>query len=260
MITIGNITAKGISSGLGKMRVSAAPAEPIALNPWGPVLTLIGQAVQQVRLEMKASGRTVIDGPERKYIDGPAERLLVSYADRLYILPFYCASTVPNEIRKELSRDRPLDPVKPGSRRHCSKIPTFGLWYMLPGKLTGKSPAIEAQHYLLARLREAIVTYSLPDRTPAIGLETAVVAANAVLEMMVSMSTTGFASLESADRGAVEAFLAYMTAHFNALQVACRRALDEQNPESASPYIKSRTWAKGILNWERRAPKKEKIL
>lgn len=259
MITIGNITAKTRNSGLGKLRVSSPPAKPIALSPWGSVLTLINQAVQQVRLEMKAA-RSDLDGPDREYIDGSAERLLVNYADRLYVHPFYCVTPPPREIHKELSRVRPLDPVNYRTRRHCTKIPTFGLWYMLPGKLKEKAAALDAQRNLLTQLRHLAVSYSLPNRTQTVGLETTVEAAGAALEMMTSMSDIGFASLESAERGAVEAFMTYMTAHFSALQAACNQALDELNPESAFPVTRSRAWAGQITNWEKRTPRKERIL
>jgi len=256
MITIANITTKSATTGFGKLLVRPAPAA----TSWSSVMTLIEQTVQQIKLETKASGRTDFDTPERKYLDGSAERLLVNYADRLYVLPFYCASPVPNEIRKELARDRPLDPVKPGTRRHCTKIPTFGLWYALHGKLREKAAALDAQHTLLARLHNAIVAYSLPNRTQSIGLEAAVAAADAALAMLTSMSAIGFAALESTERGATEAFLAHMTAHFSALQTACKRALDKLNPESAYPCINSRTWACSMLTWDRRTPRKEKIL
>ena len=260
MITIDNITAKTGRRGLGKLRVSTAPAEPTAVSPWGSVLTLVGQAVQQLKQERKASGRSDIDGPGREYIDGPAERLLVNYADRLYVLPFYCATPVPNEIRRILSRERPLDPVNYRTRRHCTKIPTFGLWYMLPGKLKEKAAALDAPRNLLTQLHHLAVSYSLPNRTQTVGLETTVEAAGAALEMMTSMSDIGFASLESAERGPVEVFMRYMTAHFSALQAACNQALDELNPESAFPVTRSRAWAGQITNWEKRIPRKERIL
>jgi hypothetical protein len=131
---------------------------------------------------------------------------------------------------------------------------------MLHGKLREKADALEAQQHLLAQLHNLIFTYSLPNRTPSIGFEAASAAADAVLAMMTSMSTFGFAALESTERGATEAFLAHMTAHFIAMRAACKRALDEQNPESAFPRIQSWTWAAQIINWERRTPRKEKIL